>query len=609
MLITSITFTYLLIVLAVLSVFFWVKTGVFFYFSRTESLPYSQDTSEVLARFDALDSDVRPPSYAKIRLDNNSYIAEIEGYPEVSFDENSDFSKQLALFRGSSSSQRISYNGLELARLFFEIQRSKDSQHAGKIAVEILLHWFSNRLSYSLDPNAWSVTVVSCRRLNCILSFAYLKELSLGTAELYEKIRTEIKACDQHLAKNYTYDWSTNHGLIDDYNLLLGDYLLDAGDHRRANYKEVRSLARIGYFLSSDGVVLEPATSYWFMIKGFLQRILKLHQMMNLPIEEPVRLRFEALDRWLAFGCVDGLYSRIGDTSGANNFIPPDKYKYDCDGVYLSRKDTGLCYLNEVTGRKAVSQLFLNAQYCPPLTHAHQDALAVNLISEGTVWINSPGYFSPSMKDFGVNIRAVENQSTVWCPSIGYKPNCTVEPISSSEKGGFNAAIKLSADCTMTRKIEFDAVTGQASIHDQSSNNAALQSSFLFDSKVKATLSDGICTVTNEENKNLVLLCKADKVELQAASISYKRNEMVETTKLVLTGPSNLLHFEFADPQTKITSIPSNTYPYNLRKKLAMPAPERLRRKLTRLNFGRIKQAFYGLSLLLLLALAIAIAG
>jgi len=599
MIIVTIFFVYFAIVIAVMMFFVWTRTGVFWYFIKASASKDVTNVREMIDRFESLNEEIRPPSYATVRLQNESFIVSIEGYPEIVFDNVTEIAAKVAGLRGTASSQKISYYGLETARMFLQVDKSENRQFAHKIALEILRHWFSKRIKFCIDPYAWYETVVSARRLNCIVCLAYLSETESDTNELSSLLLNEIRACEKHIAKSYTYDWSTNHGLMDDYNVLLGDYILDSGFKRRASGESVRSIGRVDYFVSGDGVVLEPATSYWFMIKKFLNRIVALHEMMEIQVEKSATKKLESLDHWLAFASVNGLYARIGDTSGANSFTPPQQYEYEKDGMFLHCTDTGLCYLNSVNSLNVQNQLFLNAQYCPPLTHAHEDALAINLISDGTVWINSPGYFSPSMKDFGVNIRSVENQSTAWCPSVGYRKECEIEHVKASEeKACIRASIALSSSSKLTREIVFDSKSGYASITDETSNGDVLISSFIFDSTVQAELADGTCLLRDQHQKSAELSYIADKADLQESSISYQRNQLKKTTKLVLSGTRNYLRLKLAKPGQSVVLISSDSYPYKLRRELAAPFAERCRKILVRFTFRRIKQLILVLTVL-----------
>ena len=237
--------------------------------------------------------------------------------------------------------------------------------------------------------------------------------------------------------------------------------------------------------------------------------------------------------------------------------------------------------------RETRAQLFLNSQYCPPLVHAHQDALAINLISDGIVWINSPGYFSPSMKDYGVNIRSVENQSTAWCPSTGYKPKCRFQSVESDDQqASVVAAIKLNDECTLTRTIAYESKSGTMSITDETSNQDVVQSTFLFDSSITAELADGKCLLRHQTNEVLQLDYVGDNASLEEGCISYERNKLIKSTKLTLAGTKNSLTFKFTSPEQSIVKLPSKPHPYTSRQKLSAPFPEKLRKKLVPFHFA-----------------------
>ena len=579
---------YVATMVAMLLFYVSVRTSIIWYFAKTAA-KHSFDFDCMQARIEIYDTELGLDNYSQIRQENGSFVVSIPGYPGKVFDDKSNIAALISTFPGASSSEKLACFGLERAQMFLRIHNSEGSQLAHKIGIAILHHWFSNRVRFGLDAFAWYETVPSQRRLNCIICIAYLGEDSDENKKLRILLRNEIQACEKHINKTYSYDWSTNHGLIDDSNVLTGNYIL--GTTGKTRHMLPKSLSRMDYFISDDGVVLEPATSYWFMIRNYLTKIIKVQELCGIEMDAATSSRMAAMEQWLSFASVNGLYARIGDTSGANTFTTPHKHKYDQDGVFLWCTDAGLCYLNAVENLKVRGQVFLKSQYCPPLVHAHQDALAVNLISDGIVWINSPGYFSPSMKDFGVNIRSVENQSTVWCPTAGYQPKCKIQSVKSDNaQTRVCASIDLSDSCTLTRTVEYDSSSGDVLIADETSSADAVQSTFLFDAAITAELVDGKCLLRHEDNEVLELVYEAESAKLEEGCISFVRNEMIQSKKLVLSGSKNSLKFKFTKPGQNVINLPSNEHPYASRQPSSVPYSEKLRKASLPFHFRRLRR-------------------
>ena len=298
---------YLATMVAMLLFFFAVRSSIIWYFVKTAAV-HPFDFSAMEARVETFDREVGLNNYAQIQEQNGSYIVEIVGYPEIVFDDQTDIAAQVSAFPGAASSERISYYGLELARMFLRIHNSDGSQRAREIGIAILHHWFSKRVAFGADAYTWYPTVVSARRLNSIICIAYLSDDTDENKKLRTLLSNEIRACEKHIQKRYTYDWVSNHGLMDDNNVLAGDYIL--GTTEKTHAKPLRSISRLDYFVSDDGIVLEPATSYWFMIRSYFSKIIKVQELSGIELKEATRSKMAALERWLAFASVGGLYAR-----------------------------------------------------------------------------------------------------------------------------------------------------------------------------------------------------------------------------------------------------------------------------------------------------------
>lgn len=576
-----------------LFLFFYIRTGVVH--RAISGFAPGKTISRVgaYARYSELPDDLSPTAISRLEKYSDCYLIKIEGYEDIQIKPGKETEALVAFNNVTDSAQKIALYSMELVRLCIDEHKRSQNESCLEFAIIMLEDWRRSVARKSLDPFCWYDHAVAARLVSFTVAIDYLSTLSDGYRNLCQSMEKDVVACKVFLSSKMQYDWKTNHGLIIDYNLALANFLKYGNlepDNQIDKLVCRRALERIDFFVSDDGVVLEPAMSYWFMIREHLLKIVGLLQMRGSNVPGYALEKLQALDNWLSFSTVDGKFARIGDSSGGNAWPWNVEYCYENDGAYVFSTDAGHSYLNIVEDGKAISQLFFNASYMPPLVHAHQDALAVNLIKDNVVWINSPGFFQMPEAGAGKNSRRVECQSAPSLLNEPYRPGCELVNYFNDKDGcGFIGRVDYDKKGNLTRDISFQSESGRLTITDSNENGCAVVSRFLIDRDVVASLDGNQCNLISGE-KRLEICISSGKVSLQDAEISFKRNRREKTKMLVIEGVSNQVSFQLTNNAVNTFTKIAHPYPYKKRTSLYSTADERFKHYFYAFHFARIRK-------------------
>jgi hypothetical protein len=383
--------------------------------------------------------------------------------------------------------------------------------------------------------HAAALRMVSSRYCLCILSKSIEKEGCEGQMDIrYARVLKIHLTATQLSIQPLLYDYITNHGLISD-NALLQCALTWPEDYPLLK-QVLKAVARraeiaVAYFVSPDGVPLEPATSYWYLIRRLLNDIKNGLQEKNIKPSEAFLLRLSALDNFLAATNINGFIQRFGDSACGHQiplpFTAPDRQ----DGATLRIFDTGLILMNVVQGGKVLLQFMINAQDIIPRVHAQDDSGALALYARGTFWINSPGSYTAMNLAKRKVYTHYTNQSGVWS-NLDHRNGCKVLSVKTQDD---NFLITLAIGTRIERSILFSRKGVNIQIIDSTNDKSDLTVGLL--------LSPG-CVVKKESNGFALLL---NGKELPVVSdtcitqfegyISYSRNEVIETKSLRRSAP------------------------------------------------------------------------
>jgi hypothetical protein len=329
------------------------------------------------------------------------------------------------------------------------------------------------------------------------------------------------------------YDFKTNHGLITD-NSLLQCALTWPADFSPLkdvlNTVSSRVERSAVYFISPDGVPLEPATSYWYLIRRLLNDLKNGLEQKNIKLSEQFLIRLKRLDSFLAETNMEGLVQRFGDSALGNNINLPFEAPPRAEGATLHIYDTGLILFNVVQAGRVVAQFMVNAQNIHPRVHAQDDAGAIAFYARETFWINSPGSYTAMNKAKRKIYTHYSNQSGVW-HSTGYAGQCK---ISSIETNNHNILIRLLIGNKIERSICFSRMGFNVKITDQSLDKQELTAGMLLSPECTVeALKDGLKLLYNQKE---IFISSLNNFTISIGYISYRRNEVIETKSLRATG-------------------------------------------------------------------------
>ena len=383
--------------------------------------------------------------------------------------------------------------------------------------------------------HAAALRMVSSRYCLCILSKSIEKEGCEGQMDIrYARVLKIHLTATQLSIQPLLYDYITNHGLITD-NALLQCALTWPEDYSLTNkvLKVVSQRAEKAavYFVSADGVPLEPATSYWYLIRRLLNDIKNGLQLKNTKNSELFLARLSALDLFLAATNMGGIVQRFGDSSGGNKINLPFNAPPHQGGATLRIYDTGLILMNVIMDGSVAMQFMVNAQDIAPRVHAQNDSGALALYARGIFWINSPGSYTAMNLTKRKVYTHYTNQSGVWS-NLDHLNSCKVLSVKTEED---NFVITLAIGNRIERNILISRKGVNIKIIDSTKDKSDLTVGLLLSPGCEVkTESTGFVLLQN--GKELTVATDTSIIQSQGY-ISYRRNEVIETKSLRRSAP------------------------------------------------------------------------
>lgn len=385
----------------------------------------------------------------------------------------------------------------------------------------------------------WTEHAVALRMTSsryCMRMIVRMTDTNSGRAEnrlRYERILrihlSALKICKQP----WLYDYVTNHGLITDSALIqCAPTWPESYPLANSVMAQVRARTESAtqYFVSPDGVPLEPATSYWYLIRRLLNDIKQGLDRAGMPLSDMALSRLTALDKFLAETNMDGSVQRFGDSSGGHciemPFVPPPRP----DGATLRVYDTGLVLLNVVMQGRVVAQLMVNGQDIRPRVHAQQDAGALAFYAREKFWFNSPGSFTAMPQAKRQSYVCSENQSTVVQAS-GYDSRCELVSV---EETASEYIVVLRIAHRFTRRLVIARMGFRLKAEDTVADGSVLTSAILLAPTCLVLVRES-GLMLQDTGKELAIETKSS-VALAPGHISYHRNDVLETKSLRLSG-------------------------------------------------------------------------
>ncbi|HNQ87835.1 MAG TPA: heparinase II/III family protein [Verrucomicrobiota bacterium] len=525
-------------------------------------------------------------------METDNLVVRIGGYPDVRISLGSG-EEVLGRF-AAGSAPRIAFNAWELHAACLRQHLATGDPRLAGLFWQLVREWSRGPLAMLRDDYTWHDHATASRLLNlryCLWALARLPETPPAD---YRRLCRMLLKHLQLLATDRLYDYCTNHGLIVDRCLLVAAASLPPtfGVRRASILRAVaRSVGRVDYFISDDGVPLEGSTTYWYMLYDLLSRIQAMVRRLSLPVDPASEVKLEQCLRFLTHTNIQGRINRLGDSSGGHEVpargVPPAWQ----EGYHLGVTDAGLVWLNAVKGGRIVAQLILNAQDLPPYVHRHEDALAIGFYHEGVFWFNAPGSYSAEKTDRARRVKSHRNQSGVTHARLGYSHRCAIESVRCDD-GGFEiaAAITAGGARVLQRRLDFDLATETLTVTDSAVADGEVVTRFLLCPGVgiRAT-PEGWLTL--ERDGHALALQSSRPVEIDAGLISYARNQLLEAPVLRVQSPGHHLAIPLRLGLKRLQRVPGRgSYPYGGRRPPRRSAGQQLA---ARLHYRRVRQAMW----------------
>ena len=469
----------------------------------------------------------------KIDQEADNFYFEVNGSKPVKLSLDDSASHWL---RSHNIPEMLAMYGLQYAAWCLRrYTETSDSRWLGKFdrALEVAESEAYRGLKNTFFP--WTEHAVALRMV-CSRYCLYIIARSLGKSRSDSQMDSRYaRVLKIHLSaarlciQPLLYDFITNHGLITDSSLLQcaltwpEDYALTKKVLKVVSQRAEKAAV---YFVSADGVPLEPATSYWYLIRRLLNDIKNALEIKNTKLSDVFLLRLRALDSFLAATNMNGLVQRFGDSACGHQINLPFPAHPRQEGSTLTVYDTGIVLMNVVQAGKVVMQFMVNAQDIFPRVHAQEDSGALALYARENFWINSPGSYTAMNLAKRKVYTHYTNQSTVWHNS-SHPHGCKIKSVKSE---GDSFIITLSIGANIERRIMISRKGVSIQIADYTTDQSDLTVGLL--------LSPG-CEV-KKEVEGFTLLHNGQELPVMSRTaiteskgyISYRRNEVVETKSL-----------------------------------------------------------------------------
>jgi hypothetical protein len=474
----------------------------------------------------------------KINSQGDLFYFEINGVKPIEISLNNSSSHWL---KSSTVPEMMAMYGLKYAACCLkEFLETADDRWLNKFDRALDIAEVEARRGLKTTFYPWTEHVVALRMVSsryCLYAIARSsKQGGVGGAMAlrYERVLnihlTAAKICMEPMF----YDFITNHGLITDNSLMQcaltwpANFLLLEKVLKEVS-RRVDSAAV--YFISPDGVPLEPATSYWYLIRRMFNDIKISLEVKNQKPSQIFLSRLQALDEFLVATNMNGKIQRFGDSACGNHMELPFIAPARSDGIFLRVYDTGFILMNVVQDSEVVAQFMVNAQDIYPRVHAQEDDGAIALYARETFWINSPGSYTAMNLAKRKMYTCYSNQSTVWHHS-GYQSGCKILSVITEEK---NFVISLVVGQKVERKIYISKSGFNIKIIDKTTDNTELTVGILLNPS---------CIIINDENgfklqekEKILTISSFTRGTESRGFINYRSNEVIETKSLRRTGP------------------------------------------------------------------------
>ncbi len=291
----------------------------------------------------------------------------------------------------------------------FAYEKSKDNRFLIK-GYEIIDEWYDNssRFYPFQSPLVWNDHVVS-ERIIAILSFYdYVMQFIDIDPEKKVMINQITKDSILFLASSYNYKYKHNHGIYEDFALMIAASHLQNQDLQKKYYDVAihRFQQQVMETMDKNGIHLENSPKYHLIITDLLNDFIKYTKNLNLTIDDEVLRRINLANKNKYFFVLNnGYIPPVGDSPyvSYNDFLKSNKdLLVSQDGGYVIYKDKN-------------SYLLLRSQSISHV-HAHQDQLSFIYEDNKHIIASDPGFLDYSSAKENVFLHSSQAHNTIYIP-------------------------------------------------------------------------------------------------------------------------------------------------------------------------------------------------
>lgn len=290
------------------------------------------------------------------------------------------------------------------------------------LAREWLRRWFTTHVLGDVRKNQWGEPMTFAYR--AMVFVYYLKTERLRAhpdAEAVGMLTTCILSHQQHLTPDIYFEKESNHGLIDALGLLETTRVFPNPEVRELALHRIRDM--VSRSLSTGGVHMEHAPAYHFAFLRWLDEILEYAE--DVP---GIDRDFVASMAWasarmhnVGYFLQDhrGWIPPIGDTDSVSVDYYSSKFRFQRppgDTPYLYDLEAGYAIFKGARRDRRYVVFRQPSQRFAMPAHAHSDALAVFMESDGEVLLGDAGRYSYTPGPVRDYFKSAAAHSTVQPP-------------------------------------------------------------------------------------------------------------------------------------------------------------------------------------------------
>ena len=292
--------------------------------------------------------------------------------------------------------------------ILYDLIIAHKEEHNNKFLIkgfEIINEWYRHNARFNpfQSPLVWNDQGSSERILAILTFYDYAQQYMNINIQYKNMINKIVKDSILYLASPYNYKYKANHGIYQDFALLIvASYLKDVKQQQK--YFKIalnRFKQQVISTYDSNGVHLENSPKYHLMITDLLNDFAGYAKSLNLDLDKEVLDRIKRANKNKYFFVLNnGHIAPVGDSM----YIPYTSFKKLNNEILISQ-DAGYVIFKNKEFYLLVRTQSINAG------HRHQDQLSYIYEYRKDLIVSDPGFldYSSSKENIYVHSRKAHN--------------------------------------------------------------------------------------------------------------------------------------------------------------------------------------------------------